>query len=195
MERLCEDLPGLASWEPSSVTDGTDVEGLTSPSHLGPPEPKFISAYQPFLTQTHIHRPESLEHRPFMSELMGVSQQPICENSSSAHRAPGEAGQGRQVPANTWPTVEREPGASAHLPFPGDTVQITLHAQSSGQACPAQLLETRPQLSPTRPLCCKQPRPCGMRPLGGLPGSIWRDWLGLSQEEPTYGDRLVCQFR
>lgn len=106
-----EDLPGQRP-KPSPVTDGTDVEGLTS--HLTwDHRSKFISAYQPFLTQTHIHRPESLEHRPFMSELMGVSQQPICENSSSPHTGHQRSwyGRARCLQATTWPHSGREPGA------------------------------------------------------------------------------------
>ena len=66
--------------------------GSRFPISSGATEPKFISAYQPFLTQTHIHLPESSGHRPFMSEPTGVSQQPICENSSSCTQGTREAG-------------------------------------------------------------------------------------------------------
>lgn len=86
--------------------------GSRFPISSGATEPKFISAYQPFLTQTHIHLPESSGHRPFMSELTGVSLQPICENSSSRTQGTGEAGGAtRCLQATTQPQTGREHGA------------------------------------------------------------------------------------
>lgn len=70
-----------------------ECRGSPLPVSPGTTEPKFISAYQPFLTQIPIHLPESSGQRPFMSEPMGVSQQPVCESSSSGTQGTREAGE------------------------------------------------------------------------------------------------------
>ena len=161
--------------------DGWDgCGGARLPVSPGAMEPKFISAYQPFLTHTHVHLPGSSGHRPVMSEPTGVSQQPICKTAPPAHRAPGK--------------LARPAGACKLPPGPRLGVKLELRALSWGQSTDLPARTERwadlraaaedssaratcpPKLSPTRLLRCKQPPSVWNPVLSGFPGRMSHVW-------------------